>query len=194
MTGWEMGGRTYPYLPQRRWNERDIELPWAVSILAAAKGRVLELGNATQHTTQQPARTIVDRWDRAFGPMPVERVDIVDFEGGPYDLILSVSTLEHVGTDKEEQLDRGKAARAFDHCVSLLAPGGRFAFTIPCGYHPELQAHVLEYPGLDLRVMGRKDLFSTRWTEMPVEAAVGCDFPWEWESARRVIFGRYTKP
>jgi hypothetical protein len=192
MMQWQMDGRSYPYLPQRRWNERDIELPWAVSILAQAKGRVLEVGNATQHSTQQPARTIVDRWDRAFGPMPIERVDIVGFDGGPYDLILSVSTLEHVGTDKEEEPDRGKAVRAFDHCVGLLAPGGEFWLTIPCGYHPELQAHVLDTCD-DVWVMGRKGMFSLRWTEMFVEAA-DCDFPWEWESARRVIFARYVKP
>lgn len=195
---WTMGGETYPYLEPRLWNERDIETPWACRILGNAHGRVLEVGNATQWITAHPHRTIVDRWDPTpHVTIPLHHTDIVNWHGGPYDLIVSISTLEHVGTDPQEEQDPAKAVVALGHCYgSLLARGGEMAFTVPCGYHPRLQNYVLGSlcDWTDVRLMGRDDQFSTEWRELPLDQA-DCEFPrWYPPSAKRVLFVRYRKP
>lgn len=191
MSTWTLGGETYPYLEPRKFNERDLELPWADRILSHARGRILEVGDSTQlELGPDPPRTILDRWWPGRG---VTQADIVDFTGGPYETILSISTLEHVGADPEEEQDPDKATRAIEHCIELLAPSGLLAFTIPVGQHENLHARVLDDLRFQVGCMGREQQFSTRWHEVPLDQA-DCDFPHEWGSARRVLFARYRKP
>src|SRR2546430_9278756 len=59
------------------------------------------------------------------------------FRSGPYDLIVSVSTLEHVGYD-EDPREPDKAARAVRNLLGLLAPGGTMLATIPIGHNRDL--------------------------------------------------------
>ena len=47
-----------------------------------------------------------------------------------YDLIVSISTLEHVGWEGPHR-EPGKGLEAFRNLVSLLAPGGVIVLTIP---------------------------------------------------------------
>lgn len=192
MATWTMGGHSYPYAP-RVMTERDIELPWAASILRACDGEILEVGDATSRAIPDVPRTIVDRWEPGPGPLPVTHHDIVGWDGGPYGLILSVSTFEHVGIEPPEEHDPDKAARAIEHCLTLLAPGGELAFTIPCGYHPQLDAWVLAREWTDIRLMGREDRFSAEWHELALDFA-DCPFPHEWCSAKCVLFVRHRRP
>jgi cyclopropane fatty-acyl-phospholipid synthase-like methyltransferase len=64
--------------------------------------------------------------------------DILEF-GSPasYDVIVSISTLEHVGWD-EVPRDPDKVRRAVAHIKALLAPGGRSVVTFPIGYNGAL--------------------------------------------------------
>ena len=55
-----------------------------------------------------------------------------------FDLIVSVSTLEHVGLD-EQRREPGKAAAAVRRLTSMLAPGGLLWMTVPVGYNPDLE-------------------------------------------------------
>jgi SAM-dependent methyltransferase len=56
-----------------------------------------------------------------------------------YRLVLSISTLEHVGWD-EEPREPEKAAAAVRHLARCLAPGGRLLFTVPLGWNPVFDA------------------------------------------------------
>ncbi|MEM8993447.1 MAG: hypothetical protein AAGF23_01520 [Acidobacteriota bacterium] len=126
--------RVHPYILD---NERTVEIPIALDAVArrsADKPRILEVGHVLQPYAAVP-RTIVDKYEEAPG---VLNVDIVDFAPPErFDLILCLSTLEHVGRD-EEPRDPGKALRAYRHLQTLLAPGGELLVTVPAGYHPEL--------------------------------------------------------
>ena len=55
-----------------------------------------------------------------------------------YALILSMSTLEHMGWD-EHPRDIDKPALAVANLTSLLAPGGTLVATLPVGQNPELE-------------------------------------------------------
>jgi SAM-dependent methyltransferase len=124
----------HPYNATWR-NERSVEIPIVRAALAeAAGGRVLEVGNVLGHYF--PSRhEVIDKFEPGPG---VLNVDVLDFASAePYDLIVSISTLEHVGWDDEEH-DPAKIPRAVAHLRSLLAPGGRAVVTVPLGYNPHL--------------------------------------------------------
>jgi SAM-dependent methyltransferase len=132
-------GKTYPYF-YRRYNrtldnERIVEVPivWD-EVKRHAPARVLEVGNVLTHYF--PIKhEVVDKYEQASG---VIHADVVDYEPGRrYDLIATISTLEHVGWD-EEPRDPEKFLRAVEHLATLLAPGGTLLVTLPLGYNPEV--------------------------------------------------------
>ncbi len=78
---------------------------------------------------------IVDKYEKAIG---VINEDICNFKPSKkYDLIISISTLEHVGFD-EKPRDPCKVLRAIENLKSLLAVGGKLVAILPVGYNPYL--------------------------------------------------------
>ena len=83
---------------------------------------------------------VVDKYEPAAD---VFAEDIVDFgPAAPYDVIVAISTLEHVGFD-EDVKDPAKPRRAVEQMASMLAPGGRLVVTIPLGYNEALDRDLL---------------------------------------------------
>lgn len=132
-------GKPYRYFRHRynaTWrNERAVEIPIARSFLAGVPPEnVLEIGDVMSHYGPV-AHQVVDKYEKGEG---ITNADVCDFKSDrKYDLILSISTLEHVGWD-EEPKDESKVLRAFENLRSLLAPEGRLVVTIPLGYNPSL--------------------------------------------------------
>ncbi len=160
--------RLYPYFEHSinggRANERTVEVALALPLLETARGPVLEVGNVlTQHG--YGGHTVVDRYEAAEG---VLNVDIADFDDGVrYGLILSISTLEHVGWD-EQPRDSTKISRVLDRLLRhLLAPGGRFFATVPMGHNPHLDRLLLEnQTGTELAFLRRLDA-AGHWRPVP---------------------------
>jgi SAM-dependent methyltransferase len=131
-------GRKYPYFVHAyltTWRtERSVEIPLALNALARHEGgRVLEIGNVLGHY-DSGGHDVVDKYERSEG---VLNVDVLDYRpSADYDLVLAVSTLEHVGFDEPELLDPNKPQRALEHLATLLAPGGELFITLPLGYNP----------------------------------------------------------
>jgi SAM-dependent methyltransferase len=130
----------HPYNETYR-NERAVEIPlvWAI-VRGAAPERVLEVGNVLGHYFPVRHR-VVDKYERASH---VENIDVLDV-GPPrsYDLIVSISTLEHTGYN-ERPLEPDKPWRAIRHLQRCLAPGGRLVVTLPMGYNPHLDGMLRE--------------------------------------------------
>ncbi|HET9180361.1 MAG TPA: hypothetical protein VFQ24_18545 [Terriglobia bacterium] len=122
-------------------NERAIEIPIARSFLAGIPpDQVLEIGNVLSHYGPV-SHEVVDKYEQAEG---VRNQDVCDLKSNKkYTLILSISTLEHVGWD-EEPRDETKAPRAIENLQRLLAPGGRLVVTIPVGYNPPLDRMIAD--------------------------------------------------
>jgi SAM-dependent methyltransferase len=193
-------GADHAYLHHRyhyTWlNERAVEVPLAGAVLdrALAEGtdpaRVLEVGNVLAH--YRPVRhTVVDKYEQGPG---VRNVDVADLDlPGRYDLVLAVSTLEHVGLD-EDVLDPEKPARAIDRLVSALAPGGRLWCTVPVGYNPELDRRLRE-DGLGftrLTALRRLDR-ANRWAQVPVEDVWGIGYDRLLYTAHAVVVAEYVR-
>lgn len=136
-------GHTYGYFYHkyhRTWgNERAVEIPVARKIVEKYRAdRILEVGNVLSHYFHVN-HDIVDKYEKADG---VINQDVVDFRPPKkYDLIVSISTLEHVGVDEGEELasrEPTKILRAIENLKTLLASRGKIVITLPSGYTPEL--------------------------------------------------------
>jgi len=191
----ELDGHRYLYLYNRHkftWlTERAVEVPVAQALVDQhAPDRVLEIGNVLSHYRPQQ-HLVVDKYEHAPG---VVNRDVLEVEGlGEFDLIIAVSTLEHVGWD-ESPRDPAKAARAVAALRSLLAPGGRLAITVPIGYNAAFDSALRsgEVP-LD-RAVALRRARGTRWREVAPAAVWSAPYDFLLYRARGVLFGFIERP
>ena len=186
----ELDGQRYPYLYNRHkftWlTERAVEVPVAQALVDAhAADRVLEIGNVLSHYRPQ-RHLVVDKYEQAPG---VLNRDVLDLEGlGRFDLIVAISTLEHVGWD-ESPRDPSKAKRAIDVLRSLLAPGGLLAITVPVGYNPAFDAALSSGEVPLARAVALRRAGGTRWREVTPAAVWSVPYDFLLYRARAVLFG-----
>jgi SAM-dependent methyltransferase len=179
----ELGGEPYRLLRrahERTWvTERAVEVPVARRLLEGHRGeRVLEVGNVLSHY-MPIAHEVVDKYERAPG---VRNVDVLDLPGGAeYDLVIAISTLEHVGRD-ETPRESVRAVHALEHLRGLLRPGGTLFATVPVGYNQELDAALAEGP-YELRAMRRAP-----WREIDPAEAFECPYDFLVYRATAVLF------
>ena len=126
-------------------DERVVELPWVLSRLSGRSA--LEVGYAFAEAPYLAAlvRAGFERLvgvDLAAAEVPFEAVQAdvreLPFGDGEFDLVLCVSTLEHVGADNTQYgVDAPEGAetrlRALRELRRVLAPAGRLLLTVPCG-------------------------------------------------------------
>ena len=186
-----LGGRRYRYLwhpYMSTWlTERAVEVPVARGrVRNADPASTLEIGNVLSHYFPT-THTVVDKYERAPG---VINEDVVSFSPDRrYDLIVSVSTLEHVGWD-EKPRDPEKVLRAIDRLRGLLTDTGELVFTIPKGWHPVLDRHLSESQvPLAERLCLKRISADGRWVEVDCheleEVRYDAPFPY----ANGVTFG-----
>jgi len=138
-------GNEYRYLYHSyntTWkNERTVELPIILGEVEKSKGkRILEVGHVISHYFDFD-HDVVDKYEKAQG---IINEDIVDFKSDKkYDLIVSISTIEHIGYD-EEVKDKEKIIRALNNIKKLLNVNGKFIATFPVGYNNYLDEKLTE--------------------------------------------------
>ena len=120
-------------------NERSIEIPIVMEVVKRYKGKkILEIGNVLSNYYNIP-HDIVDKYEKA--PNVINQ-DVIDFKSiDKYDLIVSISTLEHVGWDEEPRNDQ-KIPKALENLRRLLKPNGIMIVTLPLGYNQALNHHL----------------------------------------------------
>lgn len=185
-------------------NERCVELALARALMAGVPPeRLLEVGNVTPHYFRG-GHLVVDKYEP--GSL---KVDIVDFAPAErFDLILSISTFEHIafdepGTTPALEEVAAKVAAALDRCRGLLAPGGLLAITVPLGYNPALDAMIANDELAWDRATWFKRFPRRRWRQVPRSEAVRCRYGSphafangillaEWDSSARPASGPGT--
>jgi hypothetical protein len=134
-----LAGRAYKYYYHRRnrtWeNERVIEIPLIWDVVSQNRGRrILEVGNVLSRYFEI-RHDVVDKYEKRHF---VRSFDIADYRpDAGYDLIVSISTLEHVGFD-EQPCEPEKIDKAMKNLESMLNPGGEMHVTLPVGYNQYL--------------------------------------------------------
>jgi SAM-dependent methyltransferase len=187
--GFELAGERYPYLAHRyklTWlTERAVEVPVVQAVVDRhAADRVLEVGNVLSHYRSQ-RHLVVDKYERAPG---VINRDVLELDAlGRFELIVAVSTLEHVGWD-EQPRDPGKAIRSVAALRSLLDPGGLLVITVPVGYNPPFDA-ALRAGEVPLRgAAALRRVSGTRWREVGVADVWSAPYDFLLYRARGVLF------
>lgn len=185
-------GRPYRYFYDRylyTWlNERCVELPLAFEAYDGARGAdVLEVGNVLGHYGRG-GHTVVDRYEQAPG---VTNVDVLELAGDDrtYDLIISVSTLEHVGVDDTPK-DTTRAIAALRLLADRVRDGGRLLATVPVGYNPTLDHAIASgIDGLEVTAL-RRVAPGPHWVQAAPAEVVDLGYDSDVKSARGVLIVR----
>ncbi|MDH4153678.1 MAG: class I SAM-dependent methyltransferase [Nitrospira sp.] len=179
----QFDGRTHEYLYHpynRTWkNERGVEIPIFRELLLRHEGRrVLEVGNVLSHYFPVQ-HEVVDKYEVSPG---VLNQDILEFvPQRPYDLIVSISTLEHVGWD-EQPREPAKLLRVIEYLRSTcLAPSGQLVASLPIGYNQYFD---------DLLNSGRSPFTTQHFLKRVSKRNYWIES--DWEQCRDVPYGRFV--
>lgn len=173
-------------------NERAVEVALALDLLDQHQGAtVLEVGNVLSHYAAVD-HTVVDKYESAPG---VLNVDVADLDlGREFDLVLAISTLEHVGLD-EAELDEDKPARALERLRAHVAPGGLLWVTHPVGYNAALDTRLRDgvLGATRMRALLREPARNV-WREVPVEEVWGTAYDRLLYTAHAVVVVEFDAP
>jgi hypothetical protein len=137
-------GNRFPYFDHPHnttWeNERAIEIPIIWRHVRQCAGEVLEAGNVLSYYFRH-RHDVVDKYDPTPGIINEDLEYYLSEKR--YDLIVSISTLEHIGWD-EEPKDENKPLRVLEQLKKNLSPRGRIVFTIPLGHNPPFDRQLYE--------------------------------------------------
>lgn len=191
-------GREYKYFYHwynQTWsNERAVEIPVFYSILLENRNKnVLEVGNVMSHYFTVD-HDILDKYDRVHN---IIKCDVVEYHPDfKYDLIISISTLEHVGQD-EIPLDPAKSLQAIAHLYSLLKPHGRLIFSIPVGYNAALDKAIFSKRLRGIAVQAtyamRRVSRHNYWEETTLEEVRGYRYGHPYKAANAILIVDITK-
>jgi hypothetical protein len=173
--------------------ERCIEIPIAKSYLDQYSGKqILEVGNVLSHYFPV-SHDVLDKFEKGLG---IINEDIIGYAPAKqYDLILSISTFEHIGYDDEaEGSSRQKIQSAIAACTEkLLAPGGKLVITVPVGYNPELDQMMKsgELKASSEAYMRREKKLD--WVTSTKEEALNCHFRTPFPYANAILVAEFAK-
>ena len=172
-------------------SERVIEIPFAKEFVLRNKGKsILEIGDVLSHYLNVNY-DIVDKYE--INPRVIN-VDIIDFNTEKkYDLIISVSTIEHVGFD-EPHKERGKSKRAILKIIDLLNSSGTAIITVPLGYNPEIDSIIMnDEIGFTKKYFLKRVSRLNLWGETTMEDALKYKYSQKYPNANSVAFLLYKK-
>lgn len=184
-------GNKYLYFCHRyntTWkNERAIEIPIVYNILKkVSSDKILEVGNVLSHYFSIK-HDVVDKYERAKN---VINQDIIDFKTfKKYDLIISISTIEHIGWDDYPKNPQ-KILMALNHLKYLLNPKGKLILTIPLGYNPNLD-DLLKKNQIKFNkcYCFKRITQSNKWIELPWKNIQNINYNSPFESANGLLVG-----
>jgi hypothetical protein len=150
--------------------ERVLEVPIGLRFLELAGAEnALEVGNVLGHYI--PVRhTVLDKFERGE---KIINEDIVTFNPGrTYDLIVSISTFEHIGYEDDGDPDAEKIRNAIAACQRLLSSNGKLIVTVPFGYNPYMDRYIAEDKIKPDRAWFFEKTSKLDWKETTKEAAL----------------------
>ena len=194
----EYQGRTLSLTYHRHnvtWsNERAVEVAIAREYLERYAGkRVLEIGNVTSHFFDI-RHLVLDKYETSTGPVRVINEDVVEYETDRrFDLVLSVSTIEHIGYDDDGD-SRQKIPLAISKCRGLLRPGGTFLVTVPMGYNPFLDELIVADELGCARATYIRRLARRRWVPCTKNEALRCEYGRPFPYANCIMVAEFDGP
>jgi len=192
-------GGTYNYFYHKyntTWrNERSVEIPIIWKIVKGhhnQQKRILEIGNVLSYYFDVN-HTIVDKYEKVEG---VINEDVVNFQSPKkYDLIVGISTLEHIGWDMGDRpRNPMKILQAIENLKSYLASSGKMVVTLPLGYN-----RIMDKLLNNSKIKFTKQYYlkrisrNNKWKEVDWNECRGVKYDFLHHSARVLIIGVYFK-
>lgn len=143
LTTFNFQGKKYHYFYHwynNAWrNERAVEIPIIWSFVNKYNGKnILEIGNVLSYYFTIH-HDVVDKYDLAEN---IIKKDVINFSPHKkYDLIVSISTIEHIGRD-EESKDPQKVLKILEKLKTFLSHKGIIVITFPLGYNEILDISI----------------------------------------------------
>ena len=174
----------------RRWawrSERALEIALAQRAVADfANDEILEVGNVLAFAGRT-GHTVVDKYELGAG---VLNVDILDYAPGRrFGLVVSISTLEHIGWDEEPQ-EPAKAAAALQIMADL---GDALLVTMPVGYHRELERAFIDGPFSSVALAVRTSR-RCHWVKRPLSEVPGIQYGHPYPFGNGILVGTRARP
>jgi SAM-dependent methyltransferase len=169
--------------------ERAVEVPFVKHYIDNADpAKTLEIGNVLWHY-YKTSHAVVDKYEVAPG---VLNCDVVDLDTShKYDLIVTISTLEHVGFDETPQ-DPTKVLVALETIKKALAPDGLLIVTVPLGQNPNLNAHIRERRfAFDEEIFLQKVSALNTWKQVDRVTALSCRYGYPYVAANAIMIGLF---
>lgn len=189
-------GKEYSYYIHQHnntfYNERAVELSLAMRTYNDFDaGEILEVGDVLSHYLE-PRHFVIDKYENA---RHVSKADAADYKPGRvFSLIVSISTLEHIGFDDVPR-DPERVVLALSNLFALLKQGGKMLVTVPIGYNVNLDSRIFGNElGFTRQFFMKRLNKMNEWAEVPMEdikdAKYGNPFP----AANALFIGIYERP
>ena len=158
-------------------NERAIEIPIFQRLIREnSKANILEVGCVLKRykSSTKSNWTIVDKFEKFGNTL---NLDIIDYNPRKkFDLILSISTIEHIGLE-DGSSEKNKVTKAINHIVTnCLSKNGKFIFSIPIGYNKYLDHKIFSKRIHLSKVYFFKKCKNNDWVEVDREKVVDCEY------------------
>lgn len=187
----KLNNKTYRYFYHNynfTWrSERAVEIPIIMDILKNNMGKeILEIGNVLSHYVSHK-HDILDKYEKSEG---VINKDVIEFSPlKRYDLIISISTLEHVGwheTNKEPL----KILHALENLKKILTKEGKIVVTLPIGENPFLDILIKEDKiQFSEKYCLKKISFDNKWKQVKWEEVIESYYNYPYPFANGLIVG-----
>jgi hypothetical protein len=182
----------HPY--NHTWeNERAIEIPVVYDLVRkVGVGTILEVGNVLSHY-YRINHTILDKYEHVIGRKIINQ-DIADWNPeSRFDLIISISTIEHIGWDEKPQNPQ-KVLIALRNIINSLSPKGKAFITFPAGYNNILDNGLKDGTiNYEKCICLRRATKDNQWEEVDLNEALQCSYGEPYKNANAVIFLELTK-
>ena len=177
-------------------NERTVEIPIIIDYINQYKNKkILEIGNVLSHYFNV-SHIIVDKYEKGDN---LVNSDILDYDSqDKYDLIVSISTFEHIGFDEYNRYGKdetGKGSpdavlKAIEFTKNLLTSEGLFIFTIPLGFNAFLNSKLKnnELKLTELNYMKRISS-SNEWKQVSYDDVEGIRYGYPYICANGILVG-----
>lgn len=162
----------YFYHPHHRtWmTERAVEIPIILEVLKNSRGPILEIGNVLKHYIGS-SHDVVDKYEKEEG---VINEDVATYRTSKkYGLIISISTMEHVGWDEEKSED--KIPQSIKNLKKLLGKDGKIVITAPLNYNPWLDKLLEKGDLFEEAYFMRRKTFN-QWVQADWKDVKNCGF------------------